>query len=205
MATNKIPATISVTPTLVALLWRPVTGQGGYQTKIRRIQTELGIVPDESLMTTTPANMLGRIERTTLTAPRQAVMMTEPADSGINLASIVNAVNDGPDSIEALREQLMDQAVNLRNQVTSESTLLDRIQAMIDALGSGSTRKTKTSVTLPSAALPGSSEPVPERKRRKRTRRMSDEARQAASDRMSARWAAARKAQAQAARGKGKR
>lgn len=54
--------TITITARAFALLARPVTGQGGYQSRLRNLQAELGIEPDDSLQAVSPGSYQGPIE-----------------------------------------------------------------------------------------------------------------------------------------------
>lgn len=67
--------TITITARAFALLARPVTGQGGYQSRLRNLQAELGIEPDDSLTAISPGSYTGPIE---LAAP---VAHVEPVQS----------------------------------------------------------------------------------------------------------------------------
>lgn len=62
--------TITITARAFALLARPVTGQGGYQSRLRNLQAELGIEPDDSLTAISPGAYQGPIEmRRAVAAP----------------------------------------------------------------------------------------------------------------------------------------
>lgn len=91
--------TITITARAFALLARPVTGQGGYQSRLRNLQAELGIEPDESLQGISPGSYNGPME---MSAPvvKPVAPVKSKRDQLVDKLMAVLGLNDESETVQ---------------------------------------------------------------------------------------------------------
>lgn len=165
---NKL-RTVTLTPDIEAILSRPVNGQGGFQSLLRKLQTEWGIVPRMEATIASPRDMRPSDARNSRSTAAVRVPATTPAASGL-LADIA-----------AMRNRLLRESEEISARGTEIAAAL--------AAFNGSTPASVTSTDAEAG------ETVAPRKRRKVRMTAARKARY--SEASKARWAARKAEQAQ--------